>query len=152
MKIIGTGEPCLMTVSLEAGEDALWRETLEELRSVIRTAPHCHGEHGREPGGEGGRTGFRYDERQQVERLLQQIEFAADPPGEMVSVIGPTPLVHEIAHASARLAGERFLDAVGVHHTSRFDPAELERARAALDACAATLVDFDFVDNHGLEY
>jgi hypothetical protein len=65
-------------------------------------------------------------------------------------VISPTPLVHEVAHASTREAAERVRLAVGEDITRPFRATELERAVLTLGACAATLLAFDVVDNHGL--
>jgi hypothetical protein len=117
-----------MTVRLDPDEAQLWRETLEELRRVLMEAGRWTAERPSEETREGGRIGFRYDERQQLERLLNQLELVPPSPEGRTEVIAPTPLVHEVAHASTREAIERVRLAIGEDITRPFRPTELERS------------------------
>jgi hypothetical protein len=155
MKVVGTGDPRMLTVRLKPCEIAVLRDELHERRSVVTEAAASAQAKNRPP------RASAYD-REEVEnhhgelilisRLLDQLR-TPPPPGQPRQIVGPTWLVGEVIRGAAYEAVNRLASAVDQFREDRGTPTpdELRAAVETASALTATLIGLDYAENHAVE-
>jgi len=153
MKIIGTGEPRVMTVRLEPCEIALWREQVRRLLATVQS--------GREAGYSSRGAWFSIESPEEqlridhleLARLAQELDAAEADSLESPRVAAPTDLVDAVVRSVARRAADRLADALDRYNNDGgHDPSTLATPAATLTACLETMRALEWVDGHGVAY
>jgi len=156
MKVVGTGDPQMLTVRLKPCEIAVVRDELDQRRRVVTeaaaaaqasdrpsVASRYHRDHEKD----------HHGELLLISRLLNQLR-TPPPPGQQVrQLVGPTWLLGDVIRDAAGTAVARFASAVDEFREDRGTPTP-EELRAALEtagAATATLIGLDRAENYADE-
>jgi hypothetical protein len=151
MKVVGTGDPRMLTVRFKTCELRVLREEIEEREhSALRSMSEIEA------------SGLRDARREEVERLKDDLFLlsrlrddlrAARPPDQPVEVTAPTEVLSLVIRGAAGENVHRLREAVDQFREDRGTPTT-EQLRALLSATSASiesLIGSDHALNHGVE-
>lgn len=154
MKVVGTGSPAMLTLRLEECEIEVLRDELRHRRAVMAdAATHAH-ERSTGPGAGGGTREVEdpHDDLIVIAGVLDQIarwDRAAEP----LEIVGPTWLLGPSIRAATSEAAHQLLGTLDRYRDEGACTAEEMRdAVKVATAWVETVLDYDFVENKGMDY
>lgn len=159
MKVIGTGSPAMLTLRLEECEIEVLCDELQHRRAVKAEAAAVAHERS---AGQGAGAGTRevedpHDELVVIAGVLDQLSGGGRPSDERsggrAEIVGPTWLLGPSIRGATAEAAHRLLATLDRYRDERACTAEEMRAAVkTVTAWVETMVDYDYTENHGMDY